>query len=435
MATPKQPAKPLVTSGAQSPGASRPVWIMSGLGRGFRALKIRNYRLFWFGQLLSLTGTWMQTTAQGWLVLQLTRSPFALGLVATLQFLPVTLLSLFGGVIADMLPKRKLLYLTQSAGLIQATIFGTLVATGSIQLWHIYVLAAAQGIVNAVDNPVRQAFAVELVGREELVNAVALNSMLFNAARIVGPATAGLMIAWLGIAPTLFVNAISFVAVLFALWLMDESAMFHGAPRKRAPVGRNIAEGLSYSWHTPAVLAVLIVVGMVGTFGYNFSVVLPLLAGFVLHTNAAGFGGLSAFIGFGSLAGAIATAYTRKVTLKRLLIGAGMFSIIFAALACSSYFALSAVLLIALGFAGVTFGTTANSLIQLTVPDELRGRVMGLYVLLFMGSTPIGSFFIGTLSNFIGVTPTLLICAALCAIGVGIAMVYRKRMGASLAEA
>jgi MFS family permease len=183
------------------------------------------------------------------------------------------------------------------------------------------------------------------------------------------------------------------------------------------------------------VLAVLIVVGMVGTFGYNFSVVLPLLAGFVLHTNAAGFGGLTSFLGFGSLLGAISTAYTSKITLRRLLIGAGFFSIVFALLAFSSIFAVSAVLLVAMGFAGVTFGTTANSLIQMTVPDELRGRVMGLYVLLFMGSTPVGSFFIGTVSNFIGVTETLLICAALCAIGVGIALVYRKRMGASLAEA
>ena len=427
MATPKQPAKPLVTPGAQTPGSTRPASVLGGLGKGFRALKIRNYRLFWLGQLLSLTGSWMQTTAQGWLVLQLTQSPFALGLVATLQFLPVTLLSLFGGVIADMLPKRKLLYMTQTAGLIQAAIFGLLVGTGHIQLWHVYVLATMQGIINAVDNPVRQAFAVELVGRNELVNAVALNSMLFNAARIVGPAIAGLMIAWLGIAPALFANAVSFVAVLFALWLMDESKMFYGAPSKRAPVGRNIVEGLSYSWNTPAVLAVLIVVGMVGTFGYNFTVVLPLLAGFVLHTNAAGFGGLSSFLGLGSLMGAVATAYTSKVTLKRLLIGAGLFSVVFAALAFSSIFTLSAALLVLLGFAGVMFGTTANSLIQLTVPDELRGRVMGLYVLLFMGSTPIGSFFIGTLSNFIGVTLTLLICAVLCAIGVGIAMMYRSR--------
>jgi MFS family permease len=435
MATPKQPAKPLVTPGAQSPGAPRPASILGGLGRGFRALRIRNYRLFWTGQLFSLTGTWMQSTAQDWLVLQMTQSPFALGLVATLQFLPVTLLSLHGGVIADMWSKRKLLFVTQLLGLIQALIFGILVATGAIQIWHIYVLAGSQGIVNALSNPTRQAFAVELVGRDEVVNAVALNSMLFNGARIVGPAAAGLLIALVGTAPALFINAASFIAILVALVMMDESQMFYNASGKQARTGRNIREGLAYAWHTPAVLAVLIVVGMVGTFGYNFSVVLPLLAGFVLHTNAAGFGGLTSFLGFGSLLGAIGTAYTSKITLRRLLIGAGLFSIIFALLSFSSIFPISAALLVALGFAGVTFGTTANTLIQLTVPDELRGRVMGLYVLLFMGSTPIGSFFIGTLSNFIGVTETLLICAALCALGVGIAWSYQKRMVARMAEA
>lgn len=427
MATPKQSIKPVIAPGAQAAGASRPAAGVGGFRRGFRALRARNYRLFWVGQLFSLTGSWMQTTAQAWLVLQLTRSPFALGLVATLQFLPVTLLSLFGGVIADMMPKRTLLRVTQTAGLVQAAVFGALVATGAIQLWHVYVLAAAQGIINAIDNPTRQAFATELVDREDMVNAVALNSMQFNSARIVGPALAGIMIAWIGIAPALFINALSFVAVLIALAMMDPGSFRAVAPKERLPVGQNIMAGLSYSWRTPAVLIVLLVVGMVGTFGYNFTVVLPLLAGFVLHTDAAGFGALSSFLGAGSLAGAVATAYTRQVTLRRLLIGAGAFSLIFGALAFSPYYALSAALLLALGFAGVTFGTTANSLIQLTVPDELRGRVMGLYVLLFMGSTPIGSFFIGTLSSVIGVMPTLLICAVLCGLGVIGALVYRAR--------
>jgi len=191
--------------------------LVAGVTRGFHALEVRNYRLYWIGQLISQTGSWMQTTAQAWLVLQLTQSPFALGLVTTLQFLPIMLLSLIGGVISDRLPKHRLIVITQTAGLIQATVFGTLVATGAIQLWHVYILAATQGIINAIDNPTRQAFAVELVGREHLVNAVALNSMLFNGARIIGPALAGLIIARVGIAPTLFLNAISFVAVIAGL--------------------------------------------------------------------------------------------------------------------------------------------------------------------------------------------------------------------------
>src|SRR5512134_3696799 len=187
-----------------------PKSLAGSLGRGFHALEVHNYRLYWFGQLISQTGSWMQTTAQAWLVLQLTHSPFALGLVTTLQFLPIMLLSLIGGVITDRLPKHRLIVTTQVLALVQAALFGALVAGGAIQLWHVYVLAVFQGMINAIDNPARQAFAVELVGREHLVNAVALNSLLFNGARIIGPALAGLIIANIGIAPALLLNAASF---------------------------------------------------------------------------------------------------------------------------------------------------------------------------------------------------------------------------------
>lgn len=395
--------------------------------QGFRALRVRNYRLFWIGQLISLTGSWMQTTAQSWLVLQLTGSAFALGLVTTLQFLPIMLLSLFGGVITDRFAKQRVILVTQIAALAQAAIFGTLVATGAIQLWHVYVLAAIQGTVNAIDNPARQAFVPELAGREYLVNAVALNSMLFNGARIVGPALAGLIIARVGIAPTLYANALSFVAVIAVLLLMNPREFAASAPRGDGAVGERLAEGLRYVWQTPSVLLIMIVVAAIGTFGYNFSVVLPLLAGFVLRTSAEGFGWLSAFLGIGSLLAAITTAYTREITPRRLLLGSAAFSVLLGAVAFSTSFALSAVLLVALGFAGITFATTANSLLQLTVPDELRGRVMSLYILLFAGSTPIGGFLIGTLSDIIGVSWTLFVCAVLCALGVGGAMLYRWR--------
>jgi MFS family permease len=413
------------TAVAAAPGRARR--LLSGLARGFRALEVRNYRLYWTGQLISQTGSWMQTTAQAWLVLQLTRSPFALGLVTTLQFLPIMLLSLVGGVISDRVPKHRLVIVTQTAALIQAAIFGALVATGAIQLWHVYILAAAQGIITAIDNPARQSFAVDLVGREHLVNAVALNSMLFNGARIVGPALAGLIIAKIGIAPTLFLNAISFVAVIAGLLMMDPAAFFSVPAPAGGPAGRRLLEGLAYVWRTPQVLLVMIVVAAIGTFGYNFSVVLPLLAGFVLHTDAAGFGGLSAFLGVGSLVGAFSTAYARKITIRRLIVGSGCFGILLGAVALSTSFALSGALLIALGFAGILFSTSANTLLQLAVPDALRGRVMGLYMLLFAGSTPIGGFLIGTLSNAIGVSLTLLVCAGLCLLGVAGALVYRWR--------
>ncbi|MDQ2996732.1 MAG: MFS transporter [Chloroflexota bacterium] len=406
--------------------------LLSGLTRGFHALQVRNYRLFWIGQLISQTGSWMQTTAQAWLVLQLTQSPLALGLVITLQFLPVLLLSLIGGVITDRWPKHRLLTITQVAALLQAAVFAALVATGMIQLWHVYVLATIQGIIMAIDNPVRQSFVVELVGREHLINAVALNSMLFNGSRIVGPALAGIMIASAsstlnGISLVLAVNAISFVAVLVGLLIMRPSEFSNVPPVVAGKIGQRLVEGLAYVWHTPSVMLVMIVVAAIGTFGYNFSVVLPLLSGFVLHTDAAGFGALSAFLGFGSLVGAIATAYMRQVTVGRLMIGSTAFAILLGAVAISTNYAISGALLIALGFAGILFSTSANTLLQLNVPDALRGRVMSLYMLLFAGSTPIGGLLIGTLSNIIGVAETLLVCAALCLLGIGGAIVYRRR--------
>ena len=399
---------------------------LSGVTEGFRALRIRNYRLFWFGQLVSLTGSWMQTTAQAWLVLQLTTSPFALGLVTTLQFMPMTLLSLLGGVIADRAPKQRLLLITQTAMMVLAAIFGALVALDAIQLWHVYVLATLQGTAAAIDNPVRQAFSVELVGKAEVVNAVALNSMLFNGSRIAGPALAGLVIAAFGIAPALLLNAASFLAVIGGLLLM-RPAEFRDTPRRVAgSVGQRLREGLAYSRRTPEVLLIMIVVATIGTFGYNFSVTMPLIAGYVLDTTATGFGSLSAALGIGSLAAAIAAAYAREVTMRRLLIGAGSFGVLLGGVALSSDFALSLALLVALGFAGITFATTANTLLQLRVPDDLRGRVMGLYILLFAGSTPIGALLIGTLSDAFGVPVTLLICALLCLLGVGGALLYRR---------
>lgn len=431
----KVSAAPGTATASIPDGKARFGWRLPGeFTRGFRALRVRNYRLYWIGQLISLTGSWMQTTAQAWLVLQLTKSPLALGLVTTLQFLPITLLSLIGGTLADRVPKHKLVLVTQTAAMIVAAIFGMLVATGVIQLWHIYILATLQGLINAIDNPTRQAFAVELVGKEAVVNAVALNSMLFNASRIIGPAIAGLMIAYIGIAPTLFMNAISFLAVIAGLLMMDTNA-FRAAPqRSTGPMLQRLREGLQYSWRTPQVLLIMIVVASIGTFGYNFSVTLPLIAGFVLHTSATGFGGLGAFLGIGSLAAATSTAFAREVTTRRLLLGAGGFSVLLAGVATSTSFVLSAVLLMALGFAGIIFATTANTLLQLIVPDMLRGRVMGLYILLFAGSTPIGALLIGTASNIIGVPATLLLCAALCAIGVGGALLYQRSTQASLSS-
>lgn len=433
MATkPLQQATPPATSSDTPPEQAAPQALtasrLARITRGFQALQIPNYRLYWIGQLVSFTGRWMQTTAQAWLVIELTRSPMALGLVTSFQFLPMMLLSLFGGVIADRFPKYRLILIMQIASLLQAAIFGVFVATRVITIELVYVMAALQGIINAIDNPVRQTFVGELVGREQLTNAVALNAMQFNIARVLGPAVAGVLVAQVGVAPALFLNALGFVVAVGTLLLMDRSAIKKAPPRRQGSMQQQIVEGLTYAWRTPTVLLVLIVVASIGTFGYNFNVVLPLLAGFVLNTDAAGLGTLSAAMGVGSLAGAIATTYAQKVTPKRLLIASACFSVLLAITAVTTNFVFASVLLVVLGLAGVSFATTANTLLQITVPDELRGRVMSLYVLLFIGSTPLGAFLIGAISNVLGVSGALLICAALCLAGVGIASLYQRRI-------
>ncbi|MBI1259923.1 MAG: MFS transporter [Chloroflexi bacterium] len=397
------------------------------LSSGFHSLKVRNFRLFIFGQIVSLTGTWMQTTAQAWLVLELSNSPLALGVVTTLQFLPVTILSLYGGVLADRLPKRRTLIATQSLLLIQAAIFGFLVGTNMIQLWHIYFLAISQGIVQAIDTPVRQAFISEMVGRDELVNAVALNSMTFNGARIIGPAVAGFVIAQFGIAPALYFNAASYVAVIFALFMMSEKALFKALIMPQGSAWKRLKEGLTFVWRTPELLVLIIALAAIGTFGYNFTVTLPLISDFILHSDAQGFGILSSVFGVGSLTAAIATAYIRNPTHKVILIAAAIFSLLFVLTAITPYFAITALILAGLGAAAIVFSTGVNSLMQLNTPDELRGRVMSINVLLILGSTPVGAFLIGLMSDHLGVPAAVMTCAMLCLLGVGIAALYLRR--------
>src|SRR2546425_3904536 len=273
---------------------------VKGLLRTFVALRHRNFRLFWFGQMISLTGTWMQTIGQAWLVLQLTQSAWLLGIVGALQFLPVMLLSLFGGVLADRLPKRTVLLFTQSFAMLQAAVLWTLVATGEVRLWHVLVLASLLGLTNSVDMPTRQAFVVEMVGREDLPNAIALNSSLFNMARIVGPGLGGLLIAWLGVAPLFLLNAISFIAVIIGLAMIDLKKLYaqvkHSATEKnvvKLSTMQSLREGLDYVVRTPSIFLIILVVGIISLFGINFNVVLPLFATDVLHVGSEGFGFIS----------------------------------------------------------------------------------------------------------------------------------------------
>jgi predicted MFS family arabinose efflux permease len=283
--------------------------------------------------------------------------------------------------------------------------------------------------VNAVDMPVRQSFVVEMVGREELVNAVAVNSMTFNGARIVGPSIAGLLIAQLGVAPTLLLNAVSYIAVLSALARMDEAALFtvERVAKAKESVVKQVRDGLLYTWQTPSLLVIFIVVAAIGTFGYNFSVTLPLVADFVLKTDARGFGALSSFLGAGALVAAVSTVYVKKLTMRRLFLGAGAFSLLLGIIAVVQVFGLSALLLAALGASEIVFSTASNSLLQLMSPDELRERVMSLNVLLVLGSTPIGAMLIGWMSEHFGVSSALLLCAVACALGVAFAVYYNRR--------
>jgi len=415
-----RPPVPFVAAEAsgQPRGAAR---ILAGT---FRSLRNHNYRLFFFGQMISLTGTWMQTIGQAWLVLDLTHSPLALGTVTMLQFLPISLLVLFGGVIADKVPKRRLLVLTQTAAMTQAFILAFLTWSGLVALWQVYVLAAMLGLTNALDNPTRQAFVVEMVGRDDIANAVALNSSLFNGARLVGPALGGVIIAVVGVGTAFLVNGVSFIAVIAGLLLMRPGLLY---PATRGGEGRlleQLAEGLRYSLRTPAILLVLILMAAIGTFGYNFTVVLPLLARNVLHVGSIGFGGMTSAMGVGSLVAALALATLRKPSRRTLLIGAMAFAALLAAVAASHWYALTLVLLVALGAASISFTATANSSLQISAPDHLRGRVMSLYMLLFAGTTPIGGELTGFMAEHIGVRSTVGIEAAICALGIAAALAY-----------
>jgi MFS family permease len=398
--------------------------------QSFRAFQHRNYRLFFAGQSISLVGTWMQTIAQAWLVLELTDSEVALGVVTMLQFLPITLFVLFAGVIADRVNKRRFLIGTQVLAMAQAAILAVLVITDTVELWHVYVLAFVLGISNAFDLPTRQSFAIEMVGRKDLVNAVALNSGMFNGARLVGPAVGGFLISAFGVEAVFALNAVTYVFVITSLTAMNPRELHTS---ERAPSTANpltdLRDGISYALRTPATLLVIILVALVGTFGYNFTVMLPLISRYVLHEGSVALGFLTAAVGFGALCAALLLASRKRATLTQLFLGATAFSIFLAGVALSENLYLTMLLLVGLGAAGATFGTTANTSIQIATPDHLRARVVSLYMLLFAGSTPIGGLLTGFMAKQIGTQAAIGVLAAWCAVGVlaGAAYYYTHR--------
>ena len=365
----------------------------------------RNYRLFFAGQLISLIGTWMQQVAQAWLVLQLTGDPFWLGVVATAQFLPVIVLGLFAGVAADAMPKRQVLIAAQIAMMVLAFALAALVITGVVEVWMIVLLALLLGIANSVDMPARQSFAVELVGRDHVGNAVALNSAMFNGARVIGPAAAGLSIAAFGLAAAFVINGLSFVAVIVGLWMIKEHELELTTridrPTTPRAVVANLVEGLEYVRRTPVVLLAVTVVGVVATVGMNWSVLLPAFAQDDLASDAAGFGFLMAASGIGSLLAALRLVMGGRPRPTRLATGALILGVATIALAVSRIFPISLGLMVVVGFGAILMAATGNTTIQLAVPDQLRGRVMSVYTTVFSASVPLGAIAFGALaSNF-----------------------------------
>jgi len=370
------------------------------------ALRHRNFRLFWFGQLISLIGTWMQSIAQAWLVLLLTGDPFWLGIVAAVQFLPVLVLGLFGGIVADLLPKRRTLVGTQVASMVLALALAFLSFTGVVEVWHILVLGAGLGVVNAIDMPTRQSFVIEMVGREDVGNAVGLNSAIFNGARIVGPAVAGLLIGAFGVTACFALNGLSYLAVIAGLLLMRESELQRTVrmtrPRSAGDVAANLAEGLRYVRRTPSVLLAVSVVGVVATVGMNFNVLVPPLAQGVLGVGATGLGFLMGAMGVGSLIAALLVASMRRPRIRVLLLGAFTLGALEIVLALVHSFPAALVAIFGAGAGGIAMAATANATIQLAVPDSLRGRVMSVYTTVFAGSTPIGGLIAGSLASTLG---------------------------------
>ena len=359
----------------------------------FSSLKIRNFRLYFIGQAISMSGTFMQMVAQSWLVLQLTNSGTALGLVTAMQFLPILILGPWGGVIADRFPKRKLIYVTQTLSGVFALILGILVATGLVRLWMVYVLSLLLGIISAVDNPVRQTFIFEMVGHDELRNAVTLSSTQVNLARVIGPILAGVLIATVGLAPCFILNALSYVAVLVVLYFMRASELRPVVP---VPLAKGqLREGLNYVKSTPVVRDVLIMMAIIGMLTYEFQVSLPLLAQVTFHGDAGSYAALTAATGIGSVIGGLLLAGRKKTVPHTVVIAALLFGFTVLITSVMPTLALAMAALLLVGVFSIYFTSLGNTLIQLYSAPQMRGRVMAYWSMAFLGSTTIGGPIIG----------------------------------------
>jgi MFS family permease len=371
--------------------------VSAALRHSFNSLEVPNYRRYFAGQLISLSGTWMQTVAAVWVILTLTDSGVAVGLTTALQFLPMLLIGAWGGLLADRIPKRRLLMTTQALMMIPAAGLFAVTATGVVTPWMVYLAVFAFGSLNAIDNPTRQSFVYEMVGPDRVVNAVSLNSVIVQAARIVGPALAGVMIATVGVVPCFGLNALTFVAMILALWGMDPNRLQAAPVAERRPGA--IRDGLRYVRKTPELMVPLALMGLVGTLGFNFQVVLPLLARFSFGSGAMTYASLVSAMAVGSIAGALVNGHRGRTGPRLIAGGALAFGLSALLAAAMPSLALEVVVLALLGAAAVTFAATINSTLQLAVTPEMRGRVMALYSVVFLGSTPIGAPLTGWLAQ------------------------------------
>jgi MFS family permease len=378
----------------------------------FAALAVPNYRRYYGGQAISLIGTWMQMTAQSWLVLTLTHSSTKLGVIIALQTLPVLLLGPYGGVIADRVDKRRLMIALQSAMGVQALILGLLTVTGSVRYWEIGLLAALLGLNNAFENPARQSFMLEMVGPEHLRNAVSLNSVLVNTARSIGPAVAGILIATVGDGVCFLLNAASFVAVVTSLLMLNTDALTPTEPRPRAR--GQLREGLRYVKNTPELAVPLLMMAVAGCLTYEFQVTLPVMASRGLHAGATGFGFMTASMGIGAVAGGLLVAARGKTGLRPLVLSATGFGVALAFATLAPGLALELVALAFVGWASISFMSMGNSTLQLTAEPGMRGRVMSLWFVAFQGSTPIGGPLVGWLMAAAGARAGLGLGAVTC---------------------
>lgn len=366
----------------------------------FSSLKIRNYRLFATGQAVSNTGTWMQRIAQDWLVLSLTGSASAVGITIALQFLPMLLFGLYGGVLADRLPKRPLLLGTQTAMGLTGIALGVLTLAGHVQVWHVYLAAFLLGLVTVVDNPARQTFVSEMVGKDQLANAVSLNSANFQSARLVGPAIAGVLITAVGSGWAFLLNGLSFAAPLAALLLMRTYELHRAEVQPRAK--GQLREGLRYVAGRPELIWPIVLVGFIGTFGFNFPIWLSAFVTNVFHGDAGTYGLFNTLIAAGSLAGALLAARRGHSRLRLLVAAAVLFSVLLLVTSFAPGFWLFAALLVPIGMFGLTVNVVANSSVQMATDPEMRGRVMALFMMVFTGGTPIGAPLVGWITDTYG---------------------------------